>query len=102
MFRFVSDRPRHHATKLGRKRFRPALEILEGRCAPAVLSVNSIADNVAPADQLSLRVAVQTVDGTLGRALTSGEQAQISGTLGTSDTIQFDVPAGPQTILLSG
>ena len=34
--------------------------------------------------------------------MTPGEQAQVYGTMGTSDTIQFNLPAGPQTITLTG
>src|SRR5262249_49884300 len=32
----------------------------------------------------------------------SAERAQISGTLGSNDTIQFSLPSGPQTITLTG
>jgi CSLREA domain-containing protein len=68
----------------------------------AVLTVNSVADNTTANAVLTLREAIQYVDGTLGRALTAGEQAQVSGTLGTNNVIQFNLPAGPQTITLSG
>jgi predicted outer membrane repeat protein len=54
-----------------------------------------------PDDALTLREAIAVVDGTLGRSLTAGEQAQVSGTLGSQDAIQFDLPAGPQTITLA-
>jgi CSLREA domain-containing protein len=50
---------------------------------------------------LTLREAVLVVDGSLGRSLTAGEQAQVSGTLGTNDTIQFSLPSGAQTITLT-
>jgi hypothetical protein len=69
--------------------------------APAVLTVNSVADTTTPGTMLTLREAIELVDGTLGRALTAGEQAQVSGTLGSNDTIQFSLPAGPQTITLT-
>src|SRR4051794_3220884 len=82
--------------------FRPALEVLEGRLAPAVLTVNSVADNTSQDTLLTLREAVQVVNGTLGRTLTAGENAQMSGTLGSNDTILFNLPSGPQTITLSG
>lgn len=69
---------------------------------PALLTINSVADNTTPDNFLTLREAIALEDGTLGRALTSGEQAQVFGTLGNMDTIQFSLPAGPQTITLSG
>jgi hypothetical protein len=78
------------------------LEQLEERFPPAVLTVNSLADTTAAGTVLTLREAVLVVDGTLGRSLTSQEQAQVSGTLGNNDTIQFNLPIGPQTIALSG
>jgi predicted outer membrane repeat protein len=68
----------------------------------AVLTVNSTADNTTADSVLTLREAIALVDGTLGRALTAGEQAQVSGTLGKNATIQFSLPAGPQTITLTG
>jgi hypothetical protein len=83
-------------------RFRPALENLEGRFAPATLAVNSVADNTTADGALTLREAVAVVNGTLGRSLTSAERAQVTGTLGVNDTIQFSLPAGPQTITLTG
>jgi hypothetical protein len=83
-------------------RFRPTLEALEGRWAPAILTVNSVADNTTTDNTLTLREAINVVDGTLGRSLTSGEKAQISGTLGSNDTIQFQLPSGSQTITLTG
>ena len=70
--------------------------------APAVITVNSLADNTIADNSMTLREAVALADGTLGRSLTAGEQAQVSGTLGNNDTIQFNLPAGPQTITLTG
>jgi hypothetical protein len=83
------------------KAFRLSPEELEDRCTPAVLTVNSLPDNTTADSGLTLREAVALVDGTLGRALTPAEQAQVSGTLGANDTIQFSLPAGPQTITLT-
>ena len=83
-------------------RYSPRLECLEDRFAPAFLTVNSLADTTAADSSLTLREAVLLVDGTLGRALTAGEQAQVTGTLGQNDTIQFNLPAGSQTITLTG
>ena len=68
----------------------------------ATLTVNSLADTTTAGSALTLREAVEIVDGTLGRALTSQEQAQITGVLGNNDTIQFNLPTGPQTITLTG
>src|SRR5262249_26171729 len=67
----------------------------------AVLTVNSVADNTVADDFLTLREAIQLVNGTLSRALTSEEAAQITGRLETNNTIQFNLPAGPQTITLT-
>jgi predicted outer membrane repeat protein len=75
--------------------------VLEGRLAPAVLTVDSVADDTMPDNVLTLREAIALVDGTLGRALTAGEQAQVSGTLGSNDSVQFDLPGGAQTITLT-
>src|SRR5579862_2354739 len=82
--------------------FRPILEALEERLAPAVLTVNSTADNTTSDSALTLREAVAVVNGTLGRSLSTTEKAQVSGTLGSNDTIQFALPSGPQTIKLTG
>jgi CSLREA domain-containing protein len=90
------------ATIRRQPRFRPALEELENRWAPAVLTVNTVADNTTADSALSLREAISVVDGTLGRSLTSAEKALVTGTLGTNDTIQFSLPTGPQTITLIG
>jgi predicted outer membrane repeat protein len=70
--------------------------------AGPVLMVNSSADNTTADNALTLREAIAVVDGTLGRALTAGEQAQISGVLGPNDAIMFNLSAGPQTITLTG
>ena len=68
----------------------------------AAYTVNSTADNTTADSFLTLREAIALVDGNLGRALTSGESAQIGIATGTTPTIQFNLPAGPQTILLTG
>ena len=67
-----------------------------------VLLVNSTADNTTADNLLTLREAIAVVDGTLGRALTTGEQAQISGPSGPNKTVLFNLPTGPQTITLTG
>ncbi len=94
-------RRRHATTVRRRAAFRPLLEMLEERHAPAVLTVNSVADNTSADAGLTLREAIMVVDGNLGRSLSAAEQAQIAGTLGSNDTIQFNLPDGPQTIKLT-
>jgi hypothetical protein len=94
-------------TRTARKapaRYRPALEGLEDRLAPATLTVNSTADTASAADAyLSLRQAIAIVNSaTLPSGLSPQILAQISGTLheGGADTIVFD-PAkvtGPITL----
>jgi hypothetical protein len=68
----------------------------------SILTVNSVADNTIADSFLTLREAIAVVNGTLGRPLTAGEQAQLAGTLGNNDTIQFSLPSGAQTITLTG
>jgi predicted outer membrane repeat protein len=80
-----------------RTRRRLYLEVLEGRLAPATLTVNSIADTASDSDPyLSLREAIAIVNSpSLPTDLTPQILGQISGTLhsGGADTIGFD-PAG--------
>lgn len=92
---------RQPVTRRCRRRCQLAPEHLEDRCAPAILMVNSVADNTTADTALTLREAIRVVNGNLGRTLSSAEKAQVRGTLGTSDTIQFNLAAGPQTIKLS-
>jgi CSLREA domain-containing protein len=66
------------------------------------LYVNSTADTTSADNFLTLREAIALVDGTLGRPLTAGEQAQITGTPGPKAVIAFSLPAGTQTITLTG
>jgi hypothetical protein len=80
--------------------FRPRLEPLEDRTAPAVLTVNSTLDTANPTDgYLSLREAIAIVNNpspTLPSDLNPAQVAQISGTLHANqkDTIQSSV-SGP-------
>ena len=54
---------RHHRTARPRAAgFRPSLEVLEQRLAPATLIVNTAGDNAASDNFLSLREAVLLVD----------------------------------------
>src|SRR5579871_2192749 len=104
MFQYLSQlvRQRRCIPAVRRRRsVRLTIDALEERWAPAVLTVNSLADNTSQDSVLTLREAIQVVDGTLGRSLSAKEQAQITGALGTNDTIQFNLPTGPQTIRLT-
>jgi predicted outer membrane repeat protein len=85
-----------------RVRFRPRLEVLEGRLAPAVLTVNTAADETAADNALSLREAINAVNAQSEAGLSTAEQHQISGTLGSNDTIRFDPSLNGQTITLGG
>jgi hypothetical protein len=85
-------------------RFQPRLEILEGRLAPAVLTVNTPMDQTNAGNSLSLREAINVVDDpTIYSTLSMGEQHQIdlSSPLGTNDTIVFDPGLDGQTITLN-
>ena len=80
---------------------RLSLELLEDRRLPAVLTVNTTADDTTADSTLSLREAIELVDGSLAlSALSTQEQAQVSGSLSsTPDTIDFNIPgSGVQTI----
>ncbi len=65
--------------------YRPTLELLEDRLAPATLTVNSLADSTA-ASQLSLRDAILAVD---HGSYSGPATGQVSGTFGSNDTILF-------------
>jgi hypothetical protein len=73
-----------------RPSFRPQLETLEDRWLPSTLTVNTAADANPPADTLSLREAINVVNTQSEAGLSPAQQAQISGTLGSNDTIVFD------------
>jgi hypothetical protein len=102
--------PRAGAHRFPRQRstFRPQLEALEDRLAPATLTVNSVADTTAAGNSLNLREAVLLVNAggnataALGRALTAGEAGQVDQTqpFGSNDTILFDPSLAGQTISL--
>src|SRR5262249_10080795 len=74
-------------------RFRPCLETLEDRLAPAVLTVNSTADNTTDTSVLTLREAIAIVNTSPDlKSLSDAIQKQISGALHAdgTDTIVFD------------
>jgi hypothetical protein len=82
------------------------LEVLEDRTAPAVLTVNSTANDANPNDSyLSLPEAIAIVNSsTLPNGLSQGILNQISGALhaGGSDTIQFDPTTVTSPVVLAG
>ena len=76
----------------------PQVESLESRRLLAILTVDTAGDSNEPTDPtLSLRDAIEVSNGTLAvSALSSQAQAQISGALGSPNTIDFDIPGtGP-------
>jgi fibronectin-binding autotransporter adhesin len=98
--RWLTATPKPTARKRS-TRYALSMECLEGRLVPAVITVNTTADNTTADNAMTLREAVLLCNGTLGRTLTTGEQAQVVGALG-NNTIQFSLPSGPQTITLTG
>src|SRR5262249_55484185 len=96
-------RPRHLARRPARRGLsvRPFLEPLEDRTAPAVLTVNTTNDDTTPDATLSLREAIGVVNSGPAAGLSAAEQAQISGALGSNDTIQFSA-SGTGKIQLGG
>ncbi len=88
---------RYHPQRSRRrnKLARPCVEWLETRQLLATLTVNSTADGSPPPDVLTLREAIELVDGAISLStLTSQAQAQVSGSLSDPNTIAFDIP-GP-------
>jgi Bacterial Ig-like domain (group 3) len=70
-----------------------SVEVLEGRQLLATITVNTTADSTGVGATLSLRQAIEVSDGTLAvSSLSTQEQAQVSGTVGTSNTIGFNIP----------
>jgi predicted outer membrane repeat protein len=82
----------------------PFLESLEDRFAPAVFTVNSAGDEPPGDSFLTLRDAVRVIDNGSLSGLSAAEIGQISGTLGSNDTINFDPTtfATEQAITLTG
>jgi hypothetical protein len=85
---------------------RPGLEVLEGRLAPATLTVNSLADNDNLQDTvLTLREAIDIVNHTTMPAVSNQITAQIKDfPLHNNflDTIKFDASVQGHTITLGG
>src|SRR5205085_5264084 len=87
------DPARRARPRRARPRSRPRLELLEGRLAPADVTVTTAADDLTPNDgSVSLREAITTINA--GNDLGDPDIiAQAPGTFGTNDTIDFS-PAG--------
>jgi titin len=82
-----------HLTGRRRRRcYRPRIEVAEPRQLLATFAVNTTADDTNADATLSLREAIEASDGTLQRELSAQEQAQVSGAVGDSNTIDFDIP----------
>jgi hypothetical protein len=75
--------------------------MLEGRLAPAVLTVNTPLDETTPDGVLSLREAVNVVNTQSTAGLSAAELTHITGTLGDNDTIRFSSSLVGKTIKLT-
>ncbi len=106
---FPSCRKPKRRAALRRKFYRLFVEVLEARLAPALFTVNSLADTSVldssnSSGLLTLRDAILVENGTLAfGSLSSGEQAQIAGPRHAAggDTIQFAPALAGQTIKLT-
>ncbi len=69
------------------------VEVLEDRQLLATITVNATADDTTADATLSLREAIEVSDGTLAvSSLSTQEQVQVSGTVGATNTIDFNIP----------
>src|SRR2546426_604464 len=99
---FRSPRRSNKVQRFSRNRFRqyrPRLEFLESRLAPATLTVTTVADDITPNDgSVSLREAITAVNA--GNDLGDPDiTAQNPGIFGVNDTINFNISgAGVHTI----
>src|SRR5262249_10956602 len=76
-----------------RRRNRFSVEVLEDRQLLATITVNTTADETAANSTLSPREAIEVSNGTLKvSSLSAQEQARVSGTVGSSNTIDFNIP----------
>jgi hypothetical protein len=70
--------------------FRPCLELLESRLAPAIITVTSTNDNSAVDGTVSLREAIQSINA----GFNINADVVASGSYGVSDTVNFNISAG--------
>jgi Bacterial Ig-like domain (group 3)/Periplasmic copper-binding protein (NosD) len=80
------------ASRLRRRR-RVSVEVLEDRQLLATITVNTAADPATPGTTMSLREAIEVSNGTLSvSSLSTQQQAQVSGAVGNTNTIDFNIP----------
>jgi hypothetical protein len=78
---------------LKRRRRRFSLEVLEERQLLATITVNTTADDTTADSTLSLREAIEISNGALAvTSLSAQEQSQVTGAVGNSNTIDFNIP----------
>jgi Ca2+-binding RTX toxin-like protein len=88
-------RPARRPESKAVRRSRLAVEALEDREVPALITVTSLADNLDSDTTLTLREAIALVNNAgdanaaLGRDLSADEQGKITGAFGSNDTINF-------------
>ncbi len=76
-----------------RRRQRPAVDVLEDRQLLSTITVSTTADETAADSALSLREAIEVSNGTLAvSSLSTQAQAQVSGAVGSTNTIDFNIP----------
>ena len=76
-----------------RRRKKLQVEVLEDRQLLSTITVNTTADDTSPDATLSLREAIEVSNGTLAvSSLSTQEQAQVSGAVGSTNTIDFNIP----------
>jgi Domain of unknown function (DUF4214) len=98
-------RSRHRSAKaasvrssVSSQRIRPKIELLEDRLTPAVVTVTSVADNVAVDGMVTLREALTSVN---AHANVNAD-VTTSTSYGSNDVIKFKIPgSGVQTIFLA-
>src|SRR5262249_35081997 len=76
-----------------RRRKQLSVETLEARQLLATITVNTTADQTAKDSAISLREAIEVSNCTLAvSSLSTEEQAKVSGTVGSTNTIDFNIP----------
>src|SRR5580704_2877152 len=81
-----------HALK-SRRRTQPRIDVLEDRQLLSTITVDTTADETAADSTMSLREAIEVSNGTLSvSALSTQEKAQVSGAVGSANTIDFNIP----------